>query len=49
MPECEICEESVETIYTCKGCGLLFCQDCGSAKEKLCISCLDEIYEEGYI
>jgi hypothetical protein len=48
MPECEVCEESVETIYTCKGCGLLFCEDCGSASQRICIGCLEDEIDEEY-
>ena len=45
MAECEICGEET-VVYTCKGCGVQFCKDCGSSSEKLCVDCQTEA-EEG--
>ncbi len=42
MPECEICGEEADKLITCKTCGTKFCEDCGSAVEKLCEFCAEE-------
>ena len=42
MPVCEVCYEDMETVYRCKDCGTLFCSECGSVKEELCLYCLKE-------
>ncbi len=42
MPECEICGEEADKLYTCKSCGAKFCEDCGSPIEKLCEFCAEE-------
>jgi|GEM_PF-1226220 len=45
MPKCEICYEDVDKVYTCKLCGVAFCEDCGDPKRRICALCIDE--EEG--
>jgi len=42
MPECEICGEKVDKVYRCKRCDALFCAECGSISDKLCIDCSEE-------
>ena len=42
MPRCEICYEDVDKVYTCKLCGVAFCEDCGDPKRKICALCIDE-------
>jgi len=41
MPECEVCKNTVDMISTCRGCDILFCDNCGSVRERLCIDCLE--------
>lgn len=48
MYDCEICGEEVSKIYVCKECGTLFCAECGSPSEKLCILCTAEEEDEEY-
>lgn len=45
MLECEICGEDVRRVYECEECGVLFCKDCGSPSDRLCINC-SEVEEE---
>ena len=44
MPACEICENEVDEVYTCKECGSKFCANCGDPERSLCEDCL--AYEE---
>ena len=44
--ECEICGEEVSRVFTCEVCGILFCRDCGSTTDKICILCSEEPAEE---
>lgn len=50
MPVCAICEEVVDKVYRCAGCGIDFCKDCGDPRNSLCILCLSfpryEVEEE---
>ena len=41
MPKCSVCGEDEDNIYTCKKCGVKFCEYCGDAEEKLCLDCLE--------
>jgi len=45
-PECEVCGEIANKVYECEVCGVLFCKDCGSIKDKICIECSSEEEEE---
>ena len=42
MPVCAICEEVVDKVYRCAGCGVDFCKDCGdpNPEKKLCTLCM---------
>jgi len=42
MPVCAICEEVVDKVYRCAGCGVDFCKDCGdpNSEKKLCTLCM---------
>jgi hypothetical protein len=42
MPECGICGENVEKLFTCKKCGIKFCENDGSPEAKLCIKCSEK-------
>jgi len=48
MPECEICGEEVAKVYKCKQCGVLFCANCGSSSQGLCIDCSEGEEEFSY-
>lgn len=55
MPVCQFCGEEVDKVYQCKRCDILFCGECGSVSDSLCLYCLeededneDEDYEEDY-
>ena len=45
-PECEICTKNVKHVYECEECGVMFCKDCGSPKDKICFECSEEPEEE---
>ena len=42
MPECELCGEEVSRVYECEVCGIIFCKNCGSTSDKVCIDCSTE-------
>ena len=42
MPVCDVCEEEVEKVYTCRDCEARFCEDCGNPREMLCTWCIEE-------
>jgi len=44
MSVCELCGTDDE-VYSCKRCGALFCEYCGSVSKMLCVDCLDELEE----
>jgi len=44
--ECEICGEKVAKIYECEVCGVIFCNNCGSSSDKICIGCSEWKTEE---
>lgn len=48
MPTCGICESNVSEVYTCKECGVEFCESCGDPESELCEDCLSykEMEEE---
>ncbi len=37
---CEICGNVVDKLYTCKSCGVKFCENCGDPERGLCEDCL---------
>ena len=46
MPICPLCGEHVKSIKECKVCKESFCEDCGDFKEKICINCFDEYFDD---
>lgn len=42
MPVCQFCGEEVDRVYQCKRCDILFCGECGSVSDSLCLYCLEE-------
>ena len=41
MPVCEICENEVSDVFSCKHCGARFCEKCGDSERLLCEDCID--------
>jgi len=46
MPKCQICGEEEDKVYTCKKCGTIFCEWCGSTDDILCINCMEDDDED---
>ena len=46
MPKCELCDEMVTQVFTCKECDSKFCKDCGTPSQKLCDYCIEEPDED---
>jgi len=43
MPVCEVCGDEVEHVTRCSRCKMLFCDECGSVEDRLCMLCQAEL------
>jgi len=46
MPECGVCGAQVDKLYQCRTCGIKFCENDGSPKDKICINCSEKDKEK---
>lgn len=46
MSQCELCGEEVSKVHNCIECGVVFCRECGSLSENLCVFCMPGEEEE---
>jgi DNA-directed RNA polymerase subunit RPC12/RpoP len=46
MPECDVCGAQVDRLYLCRTCGVKFCENDGSPKDKICINCSEKEKEK---
>jgi hypothetical protein len=46
MPECGVCGAQVDKLYQCRTCGVKFCENDGSTKDKICINCSEKEKEK---
>lgn len=46
MPVCEVCGDEIDSVTRCRKCDILFCDECGSVEDRLCLFCAEELAME---